>query len=63
MIWNKYAVTAVSIGVVFKGYLFINCRQNDITTEMVSMHELGLIPHSVGSPKVVADPIESICTH
>ena len=61
MIWNKYAVTAVSIGVVFGGFPFINCQQNDMTTEMVSMHELGLVPHSVASPKTVVGLTESIC--
>ena len=29
---------------------------------MVSMHELGLIPHSVVSPKTIAGPTESICS-
>ena len=60
MIWNEYAVTAVSIGVVFGGFPFINCQQNDMATGMVSMHELELVPHSVASLKTVPDPTESI---
>ena len=33
-----------------------------MTMEMVSMHELRLIPHSVVSPKTIAGPTESICS-
>ena len=32
-----------------------------MTIEMVSMHELGLIPHSVASSKTVVGLTESIC--